>query len=127
MNIPGLDQSTSDVVTALIGLGDKPLLPMSVPLGVGPVMKAEVLTDKGLVPFLIPVEIDDAGVRPKHRVFPFEVIQNCTVTGFRLWFSGTRWENLAGNYRDLQFPQQKMLLAGDLLNINTEETFLAFR
>ena len=127
MNIPGLDQSTSDVVTALIGLGDKPLLPMSVPLGNGEFMKADVLTDKGLVPFLIPVEIDDAGVRPRCRIFPFEVIQNCTVTGFRLWFSGTRWENLAGHYRDLRFTQQKKLFVGDLMNINTEETFLAFR
>ena len=116
MNIPDLDQETSDVVTALAAL-----CPLSYPLSLVPgqvnrnedtdFLMADVLTNVGNVPFWLPVEYVNDWVLPLHDATAFDVLAPCTVTGVRLF----RHDN--DQSVDLELGPRRVF-PSDVFNIN---------
>ena len=123
MNIPGLDQSTSEIVTALASLvGSRfPLELQAKPNGMivteedCDMLMAEVLTDKGDVPFYIPVEFGSATIDALETTVVFNVVDPCTVTGVRFHLPS---HVFYGQSKVMPFGSSKFVIPDDVLNIS---------
>jgi len=123
VTIPGLDQETSDVVTALASLtgGKFPLELQAKPNGMivteedCDMLMAEVLTDKGDVPFYIPVEFGSATIDALQTTVIFNVVDQCTVTGVRFYLPAHLFINQT---KVMPFGSPKVVIPSDTLNIS---------
>jgi hypothetical protein len=120
VNIPGLDQSTSDVVTALASLTGNgfPLELEAKHNGMiesCDMLMAEVLTDKGDVPFYIPVEFGSATIDALQTTAIFNVVDQCTVTGVRFHLPSQVFH---GQTKVMPFGSPKVVIPSDTLNIS---------
>ena len=123
MNIPDLDQETSDVVTALASLAGNGF-PLELQAGANgwivtrdyrDMLMAEVLTDKGDVPFYIPVEFGSATIDALQTTVIFNVVDQCTVTGVRFYLPAHLFINQT---KVMPFGSPKVLIPNDILNIS---------
>ena len=120
MNIPGLSQETSDVVTALASLTGNGF-PLELQLGAQVAWQscdrllAEVVTDKGDVPFYIPVEFGSATIDALQTTVIFNVVDQCTVTGVRFHLHSHVFD---GQSKVMLFQSPKVVIPADVLNIS---------
>ena len=78
-------------------------------------LMAEVLTDKGDVPFYIPVEFGSATIDALETTVVFNVVDPCTVTGVRFHLPSHVFH---GQTKVMSFGSPKVVIPDDVLNIS---------